>query len=164
MLAGHMGGRAARLVVDTSGPALHHLVEEPHKALFVLRMDGEEAEELAGRPLPTRKDSADFASTLVENGVAEMVIVARGADGSVLSARNGRWHSESPEVPVKSKVGAGDSFVGAFALALSRQLDPPSCLRWGVAAASAAVMTEATRLCDPEDVERILPACGISAV
>ena len=47
ILARHVAGRKARLIVDTSGPALHHLVEEPHDRVFVLRMDGEEAEELA---------------------------------------------------------------------------------------------------------------------
>ncbi len=162
ILSNHVAGKHARLIVDTSGPALFHLVEKPHEALYVLRMDGEEAEELAGRPLPSRRDTADFAEELVRKRVAEMIIVARGPDGSVLSSAEGSWHTVSPPVKVVSAVGAGDSFVGAFTLALSRGHPPGDCLRWGVAAAAAAVTTEATRLCTRKDVEAMLGRCELT--
>jgi 6-phosphofructokinase 2 len=162
ILADHVQGRGARLIVDTSGPALSHLVEKPHEALHVLRMDGPEGEELAGRPLPTREDTAEFAQSLVQRGVAKNVIVARGADGSVLASGDGNWHSVGAPVQVVSMVGAGDSFVGAFTLALAGGEPPETCLRWGVAAASAAVTTEATRLCDRETTERLFKECQIT--
>lgn len=162
ILADHVAGQRAHLIVDTSGPALFHLAEKPHDAVYVLRMDGEEGEELAGRPLPTRADTARFARELVERGVARVVIVARGADGSVLADNDGAWHAVSPPGPVVSKVGAGDSFVGAFTLALANAEPVGECLRWGVAAASAAVSTEATRLCDPETTERNRAACELT--
>lgn len=162
ILADHVAGRGARLIVDTSGPALFHLAEGPHDALYVLRMDGEEGEELAGRPLPTREDTAAFARELVDRGVARIVIVARGADGSVLADENGAWHAVNPPGPVVSKVGAGDSFVGAFTLALAGSEPVEECLRWGVAAASAAVQTEATRLCDPEITEKNRQAATVT--
>ncbi|MBT8424737.1 MAG: 1-phosphofructokinase family hexose kinase [Silicimonas sp.] len=164
ILAEHVGDRQARLIVDTSGPALSHLVEEPRAALHVLRMDGPEGEELSGRRLPTREDTAEFAQDLVRKGVARIIIVARGADGSVLATADGAWHSVNPPVPVVSKVGAGDSFVGAFTLALAGDEPIEECLRWGVAAASAAVMSDATRLCDRETTEKLLPQCTISTL
>lgn len=164
ILAEHVGGREARLIVDTSGPALFHLVEEPRAALHVLRMDGPEGEELAGRPLPTREDTADFAQELVEKGVAKIVIVARGPDGSVLATADGRWHAVNPPVEVVSTVGAGDSFVGAFTLALAGSEPVEECLRWGVAAASAAVMSDATRLCDPETTRALLDKVTLDAI
>ena len=156
ILSDHVGDRKARLIVDTSGPALFHLVEEPRAALHVLRMDGPEGEELSGRPLATREATADFASSLVERGVAKIVIVARGPDGSVLASADGRWHAVNPPVEVVSTVGAGDSFVGAFTLALAGAEPVDQCLRWGVAAASAAVMSDATRLCDRKTTETLL--------
>ncbi|RVV96748.1 1-phosphofructokinase family hexose kinase [Mesobaculum littorinae] len=164
ILAGHVAGRNARLIVDTSGPALFHLVEKPHEALHVLRMDGEEAEELAGRPHPQVEDTAAFARELVEKGVARMVIVARGADGSVLADATGAWHAVGAPVEVVSKVGAGDSFVGAFTLALAQERSPEECLRYGVAAASAAVTSEATRLCDRDITEELFAGCTITRV
>lgn len=161
ILADHVAGRRARLIVDTSGPALQHLLEKPHESLHLLRMDDAEAEELAGRDLPGVADTAGFAEGLVTRGVARMVIVARGADGSVLSTAEGSWHAVSPKVEVVSKVGAGDAFVGAFTLGLAEGRSPGDCLRFGVAAASSAVMTEATRLCDRAVTERLLDECEL---
>ena len=67
-----------------------------------------------------------------------------------MATRDGAWHGVSPPAPIVSTVGAGDSFVGAFTLGLSREEPFEECLRSGVAAASAATRTEATRLCDPK--------------
>ncbi|WP_323763600.1 1-phosphofructokinase family hexose kinase [Marinovum sp.] len=157
ILAAHIKGRGAQIIVDTSGPALFQLAREPHETIFALRMDGPEAEELADRPLPTREDSAAFAQSLVERGVAKNIIVARGADGSVLSNAEGSWHAVGPKIEVVSKVGAGDSFVGAFALALARGEPVEDCLKVGVVAAGAACMTLGTRLCEKATVDRLLP-------
>lgn len=164
ILADHIADRGARLIVDTSGPALFNLVQQPHPAIHVLRMDGPEAEELAGRDLPDRADTAAFARELVDRGVARNVIVARGADGSVLSSAEGSWHSVGAKVEVVSKVGAGDSFVGGFTLALARGEPLKDCLRYGVAAASAACTTEGTRLCELKTVEGLLEECTLEPV
>ena len=161
ILAGHVAGRGARLIVDTSGPALFDLVEHPHEAIDTLRMNGEECEELAGHPHPAPADTAAFAQDLVARGVARNVIVARGSDGSVLATADGSWHANGPKVEVVSKVGAGDSFVGAFTLALAREWAPEDCLRFGVAAAAAACATEATRLCDRVMTEQLLDDCHV---
>jgi len=162
-LAMRLNGRA-RFVVDTSGPALRRLTEAPVSGIEVLRMDGEEAEDLAGHPLETRKDTADFAAALVARGGAKAVIVARGADGSVLVDAGKRLFSKAAKVPVKSKVGAGDSFVGGFVLALSQGDTTENALARGVAAASAAVMTEATELCHRADAERLIAECVVSEI
>ena len=164
ILANHIGGRGAKMIVDTSGPALTHLVKEPYPALHVLRMDDAEGEEMTGYAMPEVEDTAAFAQELVRRGVAKIIIVARGADGSVMATEEGAWHSVNPPVPVVSKIGAGDSFVGAFSLALAREEPVEECLRWGVAAASAAVMSDATRLCDREITEELLPKCTITRI
>ena len=93
-LAAAMAGM--RIVLDTSGSALTEAVERPLPGLEILRMDGEEAEVLAGRPLGTRGETADFAHGLVRRGVARQVIVARGADGSVLADAGRRLFAKAP--------------------------------------------------------------------
>ncbi|WP_372839592.1 1-phosphofructokinase family hexose kinase [Phaeovulum sp.] len=163
-LAARIRRTGARLVLDTSGKPLHHLLKAATAPVYLLRMDGEEAEELAGRTLPSRKDSADFAQQLVEQRLAEMVIVARGADGSVLATSEGRWHAAAAKVEVVSKTGAGDSFVGAFVLALSRGEPPERALQKGAAAASSAVTTAATQLCRAAEVRHLTPLCTLSRV
>lgn len=79
-----------------------------------------------------------------------------------MASKSGAWHTTSAKVEIKSPIGAGDSFVGAFALALSRGEAPENCLRYGAAAASAACTSEATELCSLEDVERLQAQCVIS--
>lgn len=154
----------SRVVLDTSGSALTEAVRRPIPGLAVLRMDGEEGEALAGRPLPSRADTAEFAQSLVRAGVAEIVIIARGADGNVLATKDRRYFSPAAKVKVKSTVGAGDSFVAAFVLALASGKDAGQALAEGSAAAAAAVMTDATQLCRAEDVARLLPECTAAEV
>lgn len=161
-LAASMEG--SRVVLDTSGAALTEAVAHPIPGLEVLRMDGEEAEELAGRKLESRTDTADFASELVARGVAQRVIVARGADGNVLAEAGRRLFSPAPQVKVRSTVGAGDSFVAAFVLGMARGQDTGAALAMASAAAAAAVMTDATQLCRAEDVMRLMPAAAAVAI
>ena len=127
-------------------------------------MDGPEGEELAGKPLPTLADTAGYAQSLVRAGVARTVIIARGAEGNVLADTDQKLFARAAKVRVKSTVGAGDSFVAAFVLALSRGQSNAEALAMGSAAASAAVMTDATQLCRPEDVMRLLPECAVTPV
>lgn len=153
MLTVRLTGGRARLMVDTSGEALRALAGSSIP-VDVLRMDSHEAEALADRPLPLRSDSAGFAAGLVKDGAARAVIVARGADGSVIAGPDGAWHAEAARVPVVSAVGAGDSFVAGFVLAVARDWPVSEALALGAAAASAAVMTPATELCHAQDVNR----------
>ena len=154
----------SQVVLDTSGPALLQAVAQPIPGLQVLRMDGAEAEGLAGRPLQNRAETADFAQGLVRQGVAQMVVVARGAEGNLLADAGQRLFATAPPVEVVSTVGAGDSFVAAFVLALARGLTRAEALRQGSAAAAAAVMTDATQLCRREDAERLLSEAILSPV
>lgn len=151
----------AKMIVDTSGPALRRIVEDHRSPPFLLRADDEEAEGLAGRKLEKPADTAAFARGLVDQGVAQNIIFARGAEGSVLTTPEGSWMATAAKVEVVSKVGAGDSYVGAFTLALSRGNSIQEAARWGAAAACAAVTSPATELCKGEDVERLLPQCKL---
>lgn len=163
-LCGKLRAKGTEVVVDISGPALHLLARAGGAAPDVLRMNQEEADDLAGRRLRDVQDSADFAQSLVRQGVARMVIVARGPEGSVVATDSARHHSRAADVPVRSKVGAGDTFVGAFTLALAQGDALPRALQRGVAAASAAVMTEGTALCRRDDAERLTELCPAVAV
>ena len=160
-LGDHFG---ARVVLDTSGAALRALKAGRITGLEVLRLDHEEAEDLAGHALPDAAASAGFADGLRRAGVARMVVLARGAEGSVLVSGEGRWLCHAARVPVRSKTGAGDSFVAGFTLGLARGEAPERCLQRGVAAASAAVMTEATRLCTRADADRLLAECPLTSL
>ena len=152
------------VVLDTSGPALREAIAHPIPGLAILRMDDAEAEIRAGYALISRSDTADFAQSLVERGVARQVVIARGADGSVLVDADRRIFAKAAKVKVKSTVGAGDSFVAGLVLSLARGENPETALSFASAAATAAVTTDATQLCKLDDVLRLLPQCVISQV
>lgn len=151
-------------VLDTSGRALTQAVAQPIPGLAVLRMDSAEAEALGGTPLPSPKDTADFAAELVARNVAQAVLIARGAEGNVLVTKDLRLMARPPKVAVVSAVGAGDSFVAGLVLMLARGQDQSEALRHATACAAAAVMTPAAELCRAEDVARLLPQVMLSAV
>lgn len=156
---------APRLMIDTSGAPLERLVRAPQAGAVpdILRMDQAESEGLAGRSLSDPGESLDLAAAWVGAGVARIVVLARGAEGSVLAGPGGvRLHCRPPVVPVVSRIGAGDSFVAGFALALARGASPGEALAQGTAAAAAAVMTPGSALCRPEDVRRLARSCALS--
>jgi 6-phosphofructokinase 2 len=156
--------KGAGVALDSSGDALRALRAGRITGLELLRLDQAEAAELAGRALNEASASAGFAFELVAKGVARIVVLAHGAEGSVLVTDQGQWFCNAADVPVRSKTGAGDSFVAGFVLALARGMAPDMALQRGVAAASAAVMTEATRLCRREDAEALMAECKLSAL
>jgi len=144
----------ARLVLDTSGPALKAALRAG--GLYLVRPDRHEAREIAERP-----DEApmQLARHLVECAAAEVVIITRGPDGAVLASRDG----QEADIPglgtaVVSTVGAGDSFVGALVHALANDWSLVEATRLAVAAAAAAVTTEATELAKKADIERLYRA------
>ena len=156
--------KQARVVIDTSSRALDRLIAHPTTPVHLLRVDQKEAAEAAHHPMNTVADSVAFAADLVAQGVAETVVTGRGAEGSVLVSRDQRFFCHAPKVAVRSKIGAGDAFVGSMTLALARGDTPDEALKWGVAAASATVSTEATALCDLPQAQACYDQCRIEAL
>lgn len=156
--------RTGKLIADTSKAALEHLLRPCGKPVHVLRLDQREAEQSAGHALETVADSLAFAEGLIAQGVAHIVAGGRGAEGSVLAAQDQRFFCRAPQVQVCSKIGAGDAFTGALALALARGDPLDQALRWGVAAASATVGTEGTALFGAGQVQALLEQCEVRRV
>lgn len=154
-LAGRVAQAGGRMLADISGPPLQALASARAR-IAVLRLDRAEAEALAGRTLPRREDTARFARKLVRDGVAEVVALARGADGNILSDGCATWHARAVPVRVVSAVGAGDSFVAGLLLARARGSDWPEALALAAACATATCMQPATRLGSAEAVAAYL--------
>ena len=149
------------VVLDLSGEALSRFSSSAQDA-FLLRMDMGEGAMLNGAPLETASDTADFAARLVAAKAARTVVIARGAEGSVLADASGAWTVKAADVPVNSKVGAGDSFVGAMVFGLAEGRPMLDAFQLGAAAASATVTTTATELCHKETIHQLLPQCAVS--
>lgn len=141
-----------RVVLDTSGEALRRGLERP---VYLIKPNLRELGQLAGREVYTDREIAQVARALIDAGRVEVVFLSIGRGGAMLITRNEFLHIRAPTVPIRSKVGAGDSTVAGFvhSLALGRSL--VEAARFAVATGTAAVMTEGTLLCHRADVERL---------
>lgn len=144
---------STRVVVDTKDRALALAVEDG--GAYLLKPNIDELERLAGHELRGDDAVAEVALRIVRRGQAELVLVSLGRAGAWLVSREGVERIVAPCVRPRSKVGAGDSMVGAMVTALAQGRPPSEAARYAVAAGSAAVLTEGTELCRPADVERL---------
>ncbi|MFQ8431824.1 1-phosphofructokinase family hexose kinase [Amaricoccus sp. W119] len=145
--------RGARVVLDSSGPALAASIEAGGLAL--IKPSVGELRALTGLKLEDRDEIAEVAREIVESGRSDLVAVTMGHEGALLASREENFFREAPDVPVRSATGAGDSFVGAMTLALAEGKGARTAFLIGMAAGSASVMHPGTELCRREDVERL---------
>ncbi|MFW5946988.1 MAG: 1-phosphofructokinase family hexose kinase [Gemmatimonadota bacterium] len=141
-----------RVVLDTSGEALSAGVES---GVFLVKPNLRELGHLAGREVSEDPAPEEAARSLIEGGRAEYVVVSLGAGGALLATTEGTERIAAPTVPIRSRVGAGDSTVAGMVVGLVQGDDIATAVRLGVAAGAAAVMSPGTGLCRREDVERL---------
>lgn len=158
------GNTGAALVVDTSGEALARALEA---GVFLVKPNLRELMEATGRSLddPDEGDQPSgsherAARDLVERGAAEVVVVSMGSAGALLVTKDISEHVASPTVPIRSKVGAGDSMVAGIVHALDGGWSLHDAVRYGVAAGAAAVTTPGTELLDAETTEELFSRMG----
>jgi 6-phosphofructokinase 2 len=141
-----------RLIVDTNGPALRHAVEA---GANLIKPNMRELGELAGTEIADDEQVEAAARDLIETHGVQAVVVSLGAAGAAVVTRQRTERIPSPTVPIRSRVGAGDSMVAGMTLRLAAGASIEEAARFGVAAGAAAVMTPGTELCRKEDAERL---------
>ncbi len=149
--------QGGRMILDTSGPPLQAALEA---GVFLVKPNHIEFRDLAGARSTDWKTMARVGHRLQERGKAEIMIVTRGDLGAlaILPPNNKggeAWRLQSPKGKVVSLVGAGDSLIGAFVLALARGKPLLEACRLGVAAASAAVEAPGSELASRKETLRI---------
>ncbi len=142
----------AKTVLDTSGDALKEAVKEK---VFLLKTNLNEFRELADSEVTNDEELLSAASRLVSDGNVEYLVVSLEAAGALGVWKGGAKHVIAPVVPVRSKIGAGDSMVAGIVLKFAMGKSFEDALAMGVAAGTAAVMTEGTELCTKEDSTRL---------
>jgi 6-phosphofructokinase 2 len=139
----------AKVLLDTSGAAL------PEKGVFLVKPNLRELQQITHQEFRNELQQQQAAEKLVASGKAEAVVISLGRAGAHLVWKDGCNHLRAPSVPIKSKVGAGDSMVAGIVLGLARGKALLDAVRFGVAAGTAAVMTPGSGLCRREDTERL---------
>lgn len=141
----------ARFVLDTSGPAL----QRARTGIYLLKPSIRELRESIGGELTTRTEQVSAARSWIRSGKCEVIVLSLGAGGALaITADYDEWFA-SIDMPVRSAVGAGDAMVGAIVVGASRGMTLHDSVRFGVAAAAAALTVPGTGLCRRADVDRL---------
>jgi ribokinase len=87
-----------------------------------------EAETIIGAPVRTVEDASQCAEKLVAAGIRR-VIITLGANGAFLASRDGGGHVAPFTVSCIDSTGAGDAFIGSFAVFLGEGVPEKEAVR-----------------------------------
>jgi 6-phosphofructokinase 2 len=149
----------ARMVIDTSGPALAAALAE---GVTLIKPNQNELSEFVGRSLDSEADCVAACRALIRDGRTKLVALTLGEQGALLVDEERALRARPMRIEVVSAVGAGDSFLGGLVAALAKGEPLEQAFRIAVAAGSAAVMNPGTELCTAEDVRDLLPRVDIT--
>ena len=92
------------------------------------------------------------------------MVVSLGGDGAVMACDTGTFRGIAPKIEVVNPVGAGDTMVGAFAVAMARGMEPAEQLRYAMACASANCMSASTGHFDMEVARGLMDGTRVERV
>lgn len=128
--------RGARVVLDTSGPALRRgCAARP----LLVKPNVVEAEEFTGLTIRSVETAAAAAAAFIDAG-AQNVILSMGKDGAIVAGGGDLLHLQPPAVTVKTAVGAGDAVVAGAVWALQQGLPTRGVGLWGVTTGTVTAM------------------------
>mgnify|MGYP003575412884 CR=1 FL=1 len=142
----------AKLVLDTSGEALQHAVDE---GVFLLKPNLRELSKLVGVEELEIESVDEAAKDLINRGKCEIIVVSLGPRGAYLVSEEMEEYIPAPTTKKLSTVGAGDSMVAGMVHGLVQGKDLDQVARLGVACGTAATMNPGTELFKKDDVERL---------
>lgn len=153
--------RGRRIILDASGSALSQALQA---GVELVKPSLRELADLVGHPLEHESAWREAAASLVAQGQAQIVALSLGEAGALVITRKRHWRARALPVVVRSTIGAGDSFLGGWLHgwqhAGSSCDDEEAVLhafRWAMATAASAVSSYGTALCDPQQVQELLP-------
>lgn len=153
----------ARVAVDASGEMLR---EAARHALWLIKPNHEELEELAGHRLPHERDLFEQASDLARH--CRHVVITRGAAGALVAGGSShiRGHLKMDPALVRSTVGCGDAFLAGYihGLCLKSREDDETALRYGLVLGSLSATQEQPAQFDPDLLDSWLARVTIERV
>jgi 1-phosphofructokinase len=143
--------KGVRTILDTSGAALSHGAAA---GADWIKPNLSEAEELLGSPIGDSQQWAGRLAGLIAGG-PQCILLTAGEGGAVFASAAEAWMAVPPPVTAASTVGAGDAALAGAIYAWQSGLPPRDIVHWAVAAGTAAVMQEGTRMPTLEQVRSI---------
>lgn len=147
--------RGAKMILDTSGPALPAALAE---GVYLIKPNLREMRELTNSESSGADEWEGVAKTIVQSGKVAVIALTMGHLGSVLVTRDRALRAPPLAITPVSAVGAGDSFLGALIYRLALGADLDDAFRLAAAAGAAALLNPGTGLCLPGEVKRLAAA------
>lgn len=129
---------------------------------FLIKPNLVEFRQMSGSELRTEQSIVKLARSLT--GYVDHVLVSLGAKGMIYAGRESGCRIHTPQVPVRSTVGAGDTALAAFLCALQRGLNPCAAAEEGAAAGTASVGLDGTGVITREMVDGMLPRLTVKGI
>lgn len=145
-------GVGAKVVADTSGPALRQVIDA---GVYLIKPNLGELSKLAGVDELDSAALAQAAQGLIGAGRCEIVVASLGPQGACVITQDLVDHIPAPAVKKRSTVGAGDSMVAGLVHALASGQSVREAARLGVACGTAATMNPGTELFKKADVDKL---------
>lgn len=166
-------GRGIPSIIDVPGDILKKLISA--KPLLI-KPNLIEFQELIGKKVTSIREVTAAAKKL--NSRIPFICVSSVEDGALMITQEKVWFGKIPTVRVKTTVGAGDSMVGAMSAQIWKQKSlifssqariktaaiGGDLLRWGLAAATATLITPGTMLGEYNHMIRYYPQIKIVEV
>ena len=160
----------AQALAQAEGRKILNLAPAPDNAAELVAAAGErldwlvvnesEAAAVLGHPVSGLADARTAATELTAKGPRHAVVTA-GAHGAALAGPDGTHTIDGFNVTAVDTVGAGDTFVGALAVALAAGVPPPEAIRAAAAAGATAVTRPGAQTGMPRPAD-ILAATGVT--
>lgn len=122
---------------------------------FIIKPNLPEFRQICGSNLPTEQSIVKSAQRMAE--FVDHVLVSLGAKGLLYVSRERGLRLVTPQVPVRSTIGAGDTTLAAFIYCLQTGREPAEAAVYAAAAGTASVSLDGTAVVSPEQVGAVLP-------
>ena len=142
---------SAKFILDTHGKPLI----AAGKGICLIKANMNEIQELLGEEIKDESHLEKSMEKLIQDDFSEIIVVSLGAAGALMVSQEGTCKINAPVVPIRSRVGAGDSMVAGIVMGLAQGRSLEEALMFGVAAGSAAVKTPGSELCRGEDARNL---------
>ena len=150
--------KGARCILDVDGKALELGIQAKP---FYIKPNRDELQSLYHAENLDILGIALLAQKIVQEGI-QYVMVSLGIEGALLVNAKEALYAASPDIVVRSTVGAGDSMLAASALILEGDME--TALMSGIAAASASIMKEGTQLMSFDDYAMLLEKIKVKKI
>lgn len=160
ILCARLKNAGIKCLVDADGALLASAVKSKP---YIIKPNIHELERLVKRKLASNFEIASAAADIYNSGI-EYVFISLGHKGAMLASKEGIFYGSAPEVPVVSRVGAGDSMVAGILSIIANGGSSEDALRLGIACGSATVQMPGTELFTMDLVNNIINEIKIEKI